>query len=176
MLGMVLWGFGGVEEDMSFTDSSGNNYDLVEVFPTVEDYAVAIEEAYEGDLAAAFPYESADGVDVLPKIKSQWIGYWGPLDEAMGGQGVPNISGIVKLDDYTVQVTLNGFEAPAVYSVLGVNATPLHYYGDVDKYDYENNMFGFDFGDLSNRKLTATPWAPVLQVREIRQPCCLLRS
>ncbi len=76
----------------------------------------------------------------------------------MGGEGVPNISGIVKLDDYTVQVTLNGFEAPAVYSVLGVNATPLHYYGDVDKYDYENNMFGFDFGDLSKQEsLTATP-------------------
>ncbi|QRN83064.1 ABC transporter substrate-binding protein [Chloroflexota bacterium] len=158
MLGMVLWGFGGVEDDMSFTDSSGNNFDLVEVFPTVEDYAVAIEEAYGGDLAEAFPYESADGVDVLPKIKSQWIGYWGPMDEAMGGEGVPNIAGIVKIDDYTVQVTLNGFEAPAVYSVLGIQATPLHYYGDVDKYDYENNMFGFGFGDLSKQEsLTATP-------------------
>jgi peptide/nickel transport system substrate-binding protein len=34
----------------------------------------------------------------------------------------------------------------------------LHYYGDVDKYDYENNMFGFDFGDLSKQEsLTATP-------------------
>ena len=158
VLGMVLWGFGSMEDDGSFTDAVGNSYDLVEVFPTVEDYAMVIEQAYEGDIAAAFPYESADGVDVLANVKSQWIGYWGPMDEAMGGEGVPNISGIVKVDDYTVQVTLNGFEAPAVYSVLGINVTPLHYYGDVDKYDYDNNMFGFDFGDLSKQEsLTATP-------------------
>jgi peptide/nickel transport system substrate-binding protein len=158
VLGMVLWGFGGIEEDGSFTDAVGNSYDLVEVFPTTADYATVIEQAYEGDLAEAFPYESADGVDVLPAVKSQWIGYWGPMDEAMGGEGVPNIAGIVKVDDYTVQVTLNGFEAPAVYSVLGISVAPLHYYGDVDKYDYENNMFGFDFGDLSKQEsLTATP-------------------
>jgi peptide/nickel transport system substrate-binding protein len=76
----------------------------------------------------------------------------------MGGEGVPNISGIVKVDDYTVEVTVNGYSAPAVYSILGIQVTPLHYYGDVDKYDYENNMFGFDFGDLSKQEsLTATP-------------------
>jgi len=34
----------------------------------------------------------------------------------------------------------------------------LHYYGDAAKYDYENNKFGFDFGDLSKQEsLTATP-------------------
>lgn len=158
VLGMVLWGFGGMEDDGSFTDAVGNSYDLVEVFPTTADYAMVIEQAYEGDLAAAFPYESADGVDVLPNVKSQWIGYWGPLDEAMGGEGVPNISGIKKIDDYTVEVTVNGFSAPAVYSILGISVTPLHYYGDVAKYDYDNNMFGFDFGDLSKQEsLTATP-------------------
>jgi peptide/nickel transport system substrate-binding protein len=76
----------------------------------------------------------------------------------MGGAGVPNISGIVKVDDYTVEVTTNGFEAPAVYSILGLPIAPLHYYGDEAKYDYENNMFGFDFGDLSKQEsLSATP-------------------
>ena len=91
-------------------------------------------------------------------VNSDFIGYWGPLDEAMGGAGVPNIAGIVKVDDYTVEVTVNGYSAPAVYSILGIEITPLHYYGDVDKYDYENNMFGFDFGDLSKQQsLTATP-------------------
>ena len=134
------------------------NFDLVESFPTAQDYADDIVACYEGDLAAAFPYESADGVDVLGLVRSQFIGYWGPLDESMGDEGVPNIAGIKKLDDYTVEVTLNGFEAPAVYSVLGVSITPLHYYGDVEKYDYENNMFGFDFGDLSKQQsLTPTP-------------------
>ncbi len=40
----------------------------------------------------------------------------------MGDEGVPNIAGIMKVDDYTVEVTLNGFEAPAVYSVLGISS------------------------------------------------------
>jgi peptide/nickel transport system substrate-binding protein len=53
---------------------------------------------------------------------------------------------------------VNGFSAPAVYSILGIQVTPLHYYGDVAKYDYANNKFGFDFGDLSKQEsLTATP-------------------
>lgn len=158
MIGMVMWGFGEVGEDGTFTDVAGNTWDLVETFPTVEDYANTIVAAYEGDLAAAFPYESTDSTDVLAAVNSAFIGYWGPLDEAMGGEGVPNIAGIKKLDDYTVEVTVNGYSAPAVYSILGIQVTPLHYYGDVAKYDYENNMFGFDFGDLSKQQsLTATP-------------------
>ena len=159
MLGMVMWGFGSIDDNGALvTAVLGNTYDLVNDFPTVDDYYAEAYAAYEGDPVAYASVESPNEVDVLGNVQSQWIGYWGPLDEAMGGQGVPNISGIVKVDDYTVQVTLNGFEAPAVYSVLGVQATPLHYYGDVAKYDYENNMFGFDFGDLSKQEsLTATP-------------------
>ncbi len=158
VLGMALWGFGEVGEDGTFAAPSGATWDLVEAFPTVEDYANEIVAAYEGDLRTAFPYESADGADVVANVKSGFIGYWGPLDESMGGEGVPNIAGIKKLDDYTVEVTVNGYSAPAVYSILGIQVTPLHYYGDVDKYDYENNMFGFDFGDLSKQEsLTATP-------------------
>ena len=158
MCGMALWGFGEVGEDGVFTDALGNTYDLVETFPTVEDYAANIFGAYEYNLTEAFPAESADGTDVLPLVNGDFIGYWGPLDEAMGGEGVPNIAGIVKVDDYTVEVTVNGYSAPAVYSILGIEVSPMHYYGDVDKYDYENNMFGFDFGDLSKQlSLTATP-------------------
>jgi peptide/nickel transport system substrate-binding protein len=159
VLGMVLWGFGSVEDGVFTTAGTETEFNLEEEeYPTLETYKDDILAAYAGDLQAAFPTESADEVDVYPNIKGSFIGYWGPLDEAMGGQGVPNIAGIVKVDDYTVEVTLNGYSAPAVYSVLGIQATPLHYYGDVDKYDYENNMFGFDFGDLSKQEsLTATP-------------------
>lgn len=64
-----------------------------------------------------------------------------------GGEDVPNISGIKKIDDYTVSVTTNGYEAPAVYSILGISVAPLHYYGDVEMYDYDNNMFGFERGN-----------------------------
>jgi peptide/nickel transport system substrate-binding protein len=159
MLGMVLWGFGEIGDDGSLTSYyTETNWDLVESFPTYEDYYMETYVAYEGDPVEYAGVESAVGADVLGTANSKFIGYWGPLDEAMGGEGVPNISGIVRVDDYTVEITTNGFEAPAVYSILGQQVTPLHYYGDVDKYDYENNMFGFDFGDLSKQEsLTATP-------------------
>jgi peptide/nickel transport system substrate-binding protein len=156
-LGMVMWGFGEVEDGV-LTAPSGATFDLVETFPTVEDYYNEILAAYDNDYRGAFPFESATDTDVALNVKTAFIGYFGPMDESMGEGGVPNIAGIKKIDDYTVEVTVEGYEAPAVYSILGVNITPLHYYGDREKYDYENNMFGFDFGDLSKQQsLTATP-------------------
>ena len=174
---MRMWGFGGLscttevaegEEAIAVADcadpvvfktaATETVFDLVETFPTLDDYVTEILAAYGNDLAAAFPYESAAGTDIYTPTKAAFIGKWGPLDENMGEGGVPNISGIKKIDDYTVEVTTNGYEAPAVYSILGLSITPLHYYGDPAKYDYENNMFGFDFGDLSKQEsLTATP-------------------
>ena len=155
---MGLWAFGELNDAGEFVAPSGATWDLVETFPTVDDFYNEAYTLYEGDVVEYASIESAVGADIYGNVKSEFIGYWGPLDESMGGEGVPNISGIKKLDDYTVEVTLNGFSAPAVYSILGINVTPLHYYGDVAKYDYENNKFGFDFGDLSKQEsLSATP-------------------
>ena len=157
--GMALWGYGTVDETTGvLTAPSGATWDLKTTYPTVEDYYNETYAAYEGDPVAYAGVESASGTDVLGNVNSDFIGLWGPKDEAMGGTGVPNISGIAKLDDYTVEVTVKGFSAPAVYSILGILVTPLHYYGDVAKYDYANNKFGFDYGDLSKQEsLTATP-------------------
>jgi peptide/nickel transport system substrate-binding protein len=148
------------QELILIADTVGNKtvFDLTTTFPTIDDYYNETVAAYKGDVTAAFPYESANGVDVYSNVKTAFVGYWGPLDEAMGGTGVPNIAGIKKLDQYTVEVTTNGYEAPAVYSILGIQITPLHYYGDAALYDYDNNQFGFEFGDLSKQlSLTATP-------------------
>ena len=157
--GMALWGFGGMEDDQFVAAPSGNTFDLITTFPTIEDYYNETYAAYEGDLAAFGSVEPVDApADLVGVLNSSFIGLWGPKDESMGGEGVPNIAGIVKVDDYTVEVTVKGFSAPAVYSILGIQVSPLHYYGDVAKYDYANNMFGFDFGDLSKQlSLTATP-------------------
>ena len=158
MLGMVMWGFGEIDDAGQLVAASGATFDLVETFPTIEDYYNETYAAYGGDPVEYAGVESANGTDVLGNATSKFIGYWGPMDESMGGEGVPNIAGIVKVDDYTVEVTVDGFSAPAVYSILGINVTPLHYYGDADQYDYDNNMFGFEFGDLSKQEsLTATP-------------------
>lgn len=149
VLGMAMWGFGKVEEKV-FTSASGKTWDLsADEYPTVEDYYNETYLAYEGDPAAYAGVESPDGTDVAGNIQKNFIGFWGPKDEAMGGQGVPNITGIEKIDDYTVAVQTIGYEAPAVYSIQGIQVAPLHYYGDVAQYDYENNQFGHPYGDLT---------------------------
>lgn len=65
------------------------------------------------------------------------------------GKEVPNIEGIKKLSQTEVEVKLHGFEAPAVYSIAGIQVAPMHYYGDATKYDYANNKFGFERGNLA---------------------------
>ena len=155
---LALWSYGDFTDGVLTTACTEKTFDLVDTFPTVADQAESLVCYYEGDAVAAMLKETPNEIDIEGNVRPAFIGYWGPLDEAMGGAGVPNIAGIVKVDDYTVEVTVNGYSAPAVYSILGIEITPLHYYGDVDKYDYENNMFGFDFGDLSKQQsLTATP-------------------
>lgn len=62
---------------------------------------------------------------------------------------VPNITGIKKIDQYTIEVTTYGYDAPAIYQIAGISVAPMHYYGDEAQYDYENNKFGFPRGDLS---------------------------
>lgn len=173
-LGMALWGFGGLEckeevaEGEDCPEEAGQvfkpantdkSFDLETEFPTVEDYYADILAAYENDVVMAWDTEAAgDITDVKGVATTEFIKIWGPKDAETGGEGVPNIAGIKKIDDYNIEVVLNGFSAPAVYSVLGVSITPLHYYGDREKYDYENNKFGFDYGDLSKQQsLTAKP-------------------
>ena len=152
--GMVMWAFGAVdvaaEEKVLTASPSGKTFNLTKgEYPTADDYYAETVTAYEGDIAAYAGVESPAGADLLQITKDAFIGEWGPKDESMGGQGVPNVSGIKKLDDLTVEVKTAGYEAPAVYSILGIQVAPLHYYGDKAQYDYENNKFGFPFGDLS---------------------------
>ena len=147
-LGMALWGFGGVENGV-FTTSDGVSFNLAEgERPTIENYFNATYAAYNADIDAYLGTESAvgattDGIaaDLMKKVA---------VDQGVDMEaGVPNIAGIKRVDDYTVEVQVKGFSAPAVYSILGLNITPMHYYGDPAQYDYEAGKFGHPFGDLS---------------------------
>ena len=71
------------------------------------------------------------------------------------GEGAANIAGIVKTGDYSMTVTTSTVDAVAIYQ-LGLAVAPLHYYGDVALYDYDNNMFGFNKGDLSTVRAKTT--------------------
>ena len=67
------------------------------------------------------------------------------------GESAANVSGIVKTGDYSMTVTLTEISASAIYQIP-VTVCPMHYYGETEKYDYDNNKFGFDKGDLSHVK------------------------
>ena len=121
---------------------------------TAKDFWDAIVEAYEGDIDTAVAKESA-GSD-LNMLTIAALG-----DEFMNavqiGDSANNIRGIQKIDDYNMRVVLTEVDATAIYQ-LGVTIAPMHYYGEKEKYDYDNNMFGFTKGDLSHvRSVTTQP-------------------
>ncbi len=156
-LGMKMWGFANVDTSTKILSAtySGRTWDLDYEYPTLADFADEIMLCYNDDYRVAFPYESADGTDIYGNVKTDFIRYWGPLDPEMTG-GIPNISGIKKLDQYTVSIELEGFEAPAIYA-FGLPIAPLHYYGSVVKYDYAQNKFGFNYGDISTQRNNNAP-------------------
>ncbi len=71
------------------------------------------------------------------------------------GDSAPNVSGIQKTGDNSLRIVLTEVSATAIYQ-LATTVVPMHYYGDESLYDYENNMFGFTKGDLSDVKSVTT--------------------
>ena len=154
-LGMAMWNFAELNEDGSITDVLGlKTYDLVNEFPTVEDYVELTTAAYEDDPVEFYNEEQTgnERAPIFTFAKDNLIGIYGPKDADMSADGITEISGIKMLDDYTVEITVNGYEAPAVYSILGITITPMHYYGDTAKWNPEKGQYGFDFNDLSTQQ------------------------
>ncbi len=151
--GMAMWGYGGFEDDgTTFTAGvSGTTFDTAAgVFPTLADYAYEAMLAYNDDPVAYYDTETVgDGeADVLGSATDSFISENAASEPELAG-GVPNISGIKKTGDFSIEVKVNGYSAPAVYSILGISVAPLHYYGDLSAYDYNNNKFGFEFNNFS---------------------------
>ncbi|MBQ9228933.1 MAG: ABC transporter substrate-binding protein [Eubacterium sp.] len=117
-------------------------YELAEG-ATVEDFWTAIKEAYDGDIATAADVEVADSS--LWSLMDNYATY---SKGVQTGDAVDKIEGIEKIDDTHVRVTLTEADATAIYQ-LAVTIAPLSYYGEKEKFDYDNNKFGFDKGDLS---------------------------
>ena len=148
--GSVLWGFGEYDpETDTFTTSDGKAFKLGEgERPTAEDYFNATYAAYEGDFGGYAGTESELGLsgdEAEQALSAQIVA---DLDIDMSA-GVKSVSGITRVDDYTVEVKVKGFDAAAVYSILALQIAPMHYYGDPEQYDYENGLYGHPFGDLS---------------------------
>jgi len=71
------------------------------------------------------------------------------------GESAPNVTGIQKTGDNSLRIVLTEISATAIYQ-LATTVVPMHYYGEESLYDYENNMFGFPKGDLSDVKSVTT--------------------
>ena len=70
--------------------------------------------------------------------------------EAYQSGEAPNLEGLERIDDYTVALTTDGFSVTTIYDIISIPLAPMHYYGDESLYDYENDSFGFTFGDISS--------------------------
>ena len=89
--------------DGVLTAKSGKTFKLADgEFPTIEDYVAETVEAYAGDANEFFSTEStnSDNQSILSYAKDTFISDLGSQDPEMG-EGIPNISGIRKVDDYT---------------------------------------------------------------------------
>lgn len=120
---------------------------------TTKDFFMAIGEAYGWNFSA-MEAEAADKAlaDLIPEDVYNY--------STVGvetGDSAESISGIQRTGDYSMRIVATEIAANMVYQ-LAVYIAPLHYYGDESKYDYENNKFGFDKGDLSGiREKTTKP-------------------
>lgn len=65
------------------------------------------------------------------------------------GHGAASISGIKKLDENTVTITLIGYAPHWMYTLCHVPVLSLASYGDAEAYRYEDNAFGVTKGDVS---------------------------
>lgn len=71
------------------------------------------------------------------------------------GESAASISGIQKTGEYSMRVVMTEISAPAIYQ-FNMAVCPMHYYGEESLYDYDNNSFGFNKGDLSHVKSVTT--------------------
>jgi peptide/nickel transport system substrate-binding protein len=175
--GMVMWGFAAIEGDTVTGAYTGNTWNVDDT--TIDNYFEETMSAYSGDADAFFGTEATgdEALSVADSAKDAFIKYWGPQDESLGGQGIPNIAGIKKLDDYKVEITVNGFDATAVYS-LGITVAPLHYYGDAPQVRLRQQQVRLRLRrSVRHRRQDHSPGGRrPLQVREVREQGHLFRS
>ena len=117
---------------------------------TIEDFGATMMEAYGNDIATLVGTENAGSSisDVFPGWEDYSVGI-------ETGTSAPNITGFQKTGDYSMRVVATQVDATLIYQ-LTLAISPLHYYGDSEQFDYDNNSFGFPKGDLSSVRAKTT--------------------
>ena len=151
MYTMLDRGFGTINDDGSFTSSSGKTWDLQTEFPTTEDLYNEFYEAYNGDVTQYWSIEGIGRTDILSAVQNKLVREWAPQDEDWRG-GIQTVSGLEKIDEYTIQFTLTYCDETVLKTLSDIYIAPLHIYGDESLFDAEEGSFGFTKGDLSTVK------------------------
>lgn len=139
---------------------------------SIIDYCISAGYAEEGDVkgaSAAWGFEAESAEEMFQKMcesyqndlvamsdteaaSSGLFSYMKDYDKyAIGvktGESAESITGIQRTGDYSMRVVADSLDATMIYQ-FGIPIAPLHYYGDEEQYDYDNNKFGFPKGDLS---------------------------
>lgn len=128
-------------------------YDGLAADATAKDFFLAIGDNYNWNFSQMEAETAGTALsDLIPEDV-----YNMGTEGVTTGESAPNVSGIVKTGDYSMTITTTELSNSMIYQ-LQLPIAPLHYYGEEDKYDYDNNMFGFDKGDLSHvRSVTSAP-------------------
>lgn len=102
--------------------------------------------AENGSIEEASANENAGNDLTALTVKALGSEYSAGVDN---GKKVKDITGIKKLDEHTVAVTTDTFSTAAIYQ-FDIPVVPMHRYGETEKYNYDESMFGFNKGDLSH--------------------------
>lgn len=105
-------------------------------------FAVMMDE-YANDIASLSSTETAGSA--FADLMEDYNEYQKGIET---GKSADSISGIQKTGENGLRITSTQVDATLIYQ-LAIEIAPLHYYGSTDLYDYDNNKFGFEKGDLS---------------------------
>ena len=144
----VAAGYGAADEPVG-TVMANWGFPADESATTLDVFNIMVE-AYGGNLTELSDVESAG--TPLTDFMENYDAYTVAVST---GDSAANIAGIEKTGDYSVRITMDKFDAVAIYQ-LPVTVAPLHYYGETSLYNYDNNQFGFVKGDLSHVKSVTT--------------------
>ncbi len=137
-------GAGSAAETMSVAEAAAQWGFELKDDATAKDFFMAIGDQYGWNFSQMETESAGDPLSTL--IPEDVYNY--PTVGISTGKSADHVTGIQRTGDYSMRLVTTELDATAIYQ-LSIPIAPLSYYGDESKYDYENNKFGFDKGDLS---------------------------
>ncbi len=132
------------DDSLSVADAAAQWGFTLDANATAKDFFLAIGDQYGWNFSQMEAETAGTALsDLIPADVYEY-----PTIGVETGKSADHISGIQKTGDYSMRVVATEVDATMIYQ-LSMPIAPLHYYGDESKYDYDNNQFGFDKGDLS---------------------------